>query len=461
MKPENLISRVQGGEVLKRHPELISHEALKPHEIGNLRSFCEIMKQEKCRMKDFDDFYAGYVIRQIGKEFDLLKFSKDTVLNIELKTQLDKRTKKAKILKQMRTNHYYLNCLNKKILIYTYVENDGFYRYSTSTRHLSPVPASDLARVMHNFKADHKFIPDQAFLPVNFLISPFTSTSKFLSDQYFLTTAQNAIRKEVFKEYAHGQRLFSLHAESGTGKTLLTYDIAKSALRRHMKIQIVSLSMLNEGQLILKEQHAWPIITINDPVSFQCDMLIIDDAQRLTRAQLSSILNQAKQNHTGLFLSYDPTQARYTQEVLNLSELLKDEHFSAKKLTTKIRTNPELSAFLECIMTGRKYHRQAFPHVSLSYFDQKEDLYAYLADLSKKKWTVFNLPYANENEEYVSAAIVMDNTFYYHGNRLHSHQAREKQIYDMISRTISDLQIVVYHNPPVFLHIYNILNHKD
>ena len=112
-------------------------------------------------------------------------------------------------------------------------------------------------------------------------------------------------------------------------------------------------------------------------------------------------------------------------------------------------------------MTGRKYHRQAFPHVSLSYFDQKEDLYAYLADLSKKKWTVFNLPYANENEEYVSAAIVMDNTFYYHGNRLHSHQAREKQIYDMISRTISDLQIVVYHNPPVFLHIYNILNHKD
>lgn len=33
----------------------------------------------------FDGYYVGYAIKQIGKEFDLLRFGDDKILNIELK----------------------------------------------------------------------------------------------------------------------------------------------------------------------------------------------------------------------------------------------------------------------------------------------------------------------------------------------------------------------------------------
>lgn len=44
-------------------------------------------------ISNFNDFYIGYTIPQIGKEFDLLRFTDKSILNIELKRQITSKIK--------------------------------------------------------------------------------------------------------------------------------------------------------------------------------------------------------------------------------------------------------------------------------------------------------------------------------------------------------------------------------
>lgn len=71
------------------------------------------MQENGCGISHLDGFYVSYSIAQIGKEFDLLRFGKDYILNIELKSELKIAQKEKKILKQMHENNYYLHFLKK------------------------------------------------------------------------------------------------------------------------------------------------------------------------------------------------------------------------------------------------------------------------------------------------------------------------------------------------------------
>ena len=120
MKPRNIVAVFQGDAAV----ETIGGDAnkqfkvLKSHEIRNLSNFCNIMGQNGCGMAHFDGFFVSYSILQIGKEFDLLRFGDDYILNIEIKSELKIAHKEQKILNQMRRNQYYLQFLNKPILIF-------------------------------------------------------------------------------------------------------------------------------------------------------------------------------------------------------------------------------------------------------------------------------------------------------------------------------------------------------
>ena len=68
-----------------------------------------------------NNYYLGYSIPQIGKEFDLLRFGDNYIINIEIKTE----SSIDKIFKQQQKNKYYLEFLNKEIYIYTYILNEN------------------------------------------------------------------------------------------------------------------------------------------------------------------------------------------------------------------------------------------------------------------------------------------------------------------------------------------------
>lgn len=67
----------------------------------------------------------GYKIPQIDKEFDLLRFGENYILNVEIKSILKEDDAKEQLIK----NRYYLASLRKKIKSFTYVaEHNSFYQ---------------------------------------------------------------------------------------------------------------------------------------------------------------------------------------------------------------------------------------------------------------------------------------------------------------------------------------------
>ena len=93
---------------------------------------------------------------------------------------------------------------------------------------------------------------NKLFNPSNYLISPFNSTKKFMEEEYFLTEHQEEIRTNVMKVVETSTTEFmALTGAAGTGKTLLTYDIAKELRNKGKRVLIVHCAQLNSGQSII------------------------------------------------------------------------------------------------------------------------------------------------------------------------------------------------------------------
>ena len=168
MKTINLISAYQGATALEGLSSVKkTFKLLKSHEIRNLSSFCTKMTSLGCTISDLDGFYIGYSIGQIGKEFDLLRFGDNCVINIELKSELKIADKTQKILEQMKINFYYLKFLGLQVKIYTVVENDGCYEYDPSSNSLGRISVATIANQIRAQAIDYSIDPDKKFVPSN------------------------------------------------------------------------------------------------------------------------------------------------------------------------------------------------------------------------------------------------------------------------------------------------------
>lgn len=132
---------------------------------------------------DFDNFYLNYSIPQIGKEFDLLRFGTQSVVDIEIK----RSASIEKITKQLVRNEYYLSFLpHKSKRLFTYVCDTGqLYELDGGN-----VKERSCEVLIDGLEAQsHVEIRDinSLFNPANYLVSPFNSTLKFVNHRYFLT----------------------------------------------------------------------------------------------------------------------------------------------------------------------------------------------------------------------------------------------------------------------------------
>ena len=469
MKSSNLITTCEGFEALTalgKEPE----GPLKAHEIKTLLSFCNRMMKEKCTLEDFNGYYIGYSIRQIGKEFDLLKFTKNYILNIELKAELLLEDKEDKILKQMRTNHYYLNAICSHIIILTYVENDGIYFYLPESNSLQRVSDSYAAQQIIDAKEDRSFDPDQRFTPSTYLISPYDNVDKFLHDQYFLTTAQNAIKKEILDLVNQNKyRLYTLQASTGTGKTLLLYDIAKEMLSQKKAVRILHTQQLNRGQQELIQQHHWDIRSLYtcklNSVFDDIQILLIDEAQLLSKEQLHTILSLSNQKQLPILLAYDPTQEQYRVSSFDVTAYIQESQPNVEiyqsKLTNKIRTNKEMADFIDHMMKLDSNHGgETYQNISIEYITNFDTLNHYKNVLQKEGYNVIEIASLSlqelDGQEYKKEALILDQDFYYENNVLHSKNQKEEVLYQVITRVMNDLLIIVIQNPSLYQSLHSI-----
>ena len=188
-------------------------------------------------------FFYSYQIPKLGKEFDLLQIKDDQIINIELKSGA---VSEEAIRKQLMQNRYYLSVLGRSIQSYTYISSQNRLVRLTNHDHIAEADWTELCGSLQKESSDYQGNIDDLFQAELYLISPITEPARFLKKEYFLTSQQRDIQRQILKKLRISRfEYFCFTGLPGTGKTLLLYDIAMKLSRRQ---QICMIHCGNAGK---------------------------------------------------------------------------------------------------------------------------------------------------------------------------------------------------------------------
>lgn len=458
------------------------NSGLKEDELGCMVSFVELFKTKGDSTFLLDNFFVGYKIPQIGKEFDLLRINNTNVVNVELKF----KASEDKILKQLKRNRYYLQFLDKEVSLFTYVQETGVL-YMLDNGNLTSVVVDNLCK---NLIKDSEEIDDidKLFNPSNYLISPFNSTKKFMEEEYFLTEHQEEIRTNIMRVVDTSTTEFmALTGAAGTGKTLLTYDIAKELMSKGQKVLIVHCAQLNEGQSLLINTYGWDICMAKEigyKVLTEYDVIIVDEAQRIYQAQFNDIKVNAEERKMKCIFSFDEKQyLRNNEKSRNMSgQISAILTRPIYKLTDKIRTNKEIASFIKPLFDcNEKINRLEYANIDLCYCTNRQEVISMSKYLQQKGWKIprytpgtlstFSYEgYGIAEEESAHAVIgqefdkvvaIIDNSFVYNGDGKlianNKYYSQRQMLYQILTRTRQKLNIIILNNEPMLKRCLEIL----
>ncbi|MER2457364.1 DNA/RNA helicase domain-containing protein [Bacillus subtilis] len=497
MKPINLISLCSAKNKLSTSVfELYLNHfdiEVKEHELETIKTLILNLKHDDQLFEDFSqcvtDFYVGYSIPQISKEFDLLRISKNEVINIELKRE----STPEKIEKQLIQNRWYLKALKKEVFNFTYTSQDNKLYHLNENGRIEEIDFKLLISKLEVHTPIHIEDLDNLFDPTNYLVSPFNSTDKFMGGNYFLTNHQVEIKNKILKSIDNGSNFFSIEGPPGSGKTLLTYDIAKEYINQSKKVLVIHVGILNEGHYKLISKYSWSIISISQYLSKDLsdyDLIILDEVQKIYYYQLENILNKVIDTDTKCIFSFDPQQCLTSNEINNKIPEYIEEKVSpcSFKLTNKIRTNKEIGSFIKDLLyLSSNSTNQGYSNIDIQYFNKSHSAKAYTSILKNKGWKIINytpsfhgteFPYdkyqskSNETthevigQEYDNVVAIIDKHFYYNEDgTLHTQGYRNNPIYhptkmlfQMLTRARKKLCIIIINNEKVLSRCLNILN---
>ena len=211
MKPVNIfrISRIRDEELFniaaKHEADDHDNHRVRIHEINSLRILADALFAEGVTLEEFDGFYFGFIIPQIGKEFDLLKVTGGCCLNIELKSQ---DVTEEHIRSQLLRNSHYLNHLGRPLCLYTVVTDTlTCYRLDPDGKLVS-ARLSEIASAVHRAFTPYDSQIERSFSTTEYLISPESDPEKFLQEQYFLTPAQEYVKKELLRDIGETMKVW-------------------------------------------------------------------------------------------------------------------------------------------------------------------------------------------------------------------------------------------------------------
>lgn len=376
---------------------------IKSAEIEDLRSLVKVLCILEHNIRMFDKFYVGYKIPQIGKEFDLLRLGKKCVINVELK----KTSTEEKIKKQLTRNRYYLSFIGREVYSFTFVSDSKELYFLKSDGCLEKTEFEFLVKLLNDQEIHDAEIVDELFNPSDYLVSPFNSTHKFLSNEYFLTHQQEEVKNEIICSLnsPKAARFISIIGSAGTGKTLLIYDIAKQLIESKKKPLIIHCGYLNDGQEELKS-NGWEIAPIKYYANYDLanyDLVIIDEAQRIYPTQLDKIIEKVKLISGSCIFSYDKLQTLSNwEEKWDISTKINTINpITGYKLSEKIRTNKEIAEFIKMLFNNkRNLTITSKGNIEINYFKNIADAKSYLEILDGGKWEILRFTPSQFSKEH-------------------------------------------------------------
>lgn len=459
---------------------------IKNYELNGIESFVDELLQANNNISIVNRYYLGYSIPQIGKEFDLLRFGHNYIINIEIKTE----SSIEKILKQQQKNKYYLSFLDKPLHIYTFISNENkLYKLVIRNNgdEIEEITFNELCNILMSQEVVTFNNIDDLFNPSDYLVSPFNSPEKFMSEGYFLTVQQEQIYKEIQTKLSDTATNFiALTGGAGTGKTLLTYHIAKETIQRGKKVLILHCAPLNSGHQILMDEYNWSIYMPKyAPNTIDFNLIIIDEAQRMYPYQFDKYIKEVRTLNKKCIFSYDEKQyLRDNEKQYHTKERIEKELLCTPyKLTDKIRTNKEIAYFIRQLFNIKKNIPNIdYTNIELIYCKDCYSAKLLLQELLERGWKTPNYTpgtrsffhyeayLSNDTEsahsvvgqEFNNVVVVIDESFKYNsqGDLIadNTYYSQRQMLYQIITRTRKKLHIVIINNEVMLNRCIDILS---
>ena len=409
-------------------------------------------------------FYS-FQIPRLGKEFDLLQIKEDQIVNIELKSGA---VSDEALRKQLLQNQYYLSILGKTVKSYTYISSEDRLVRLTKTGNLADAAWEQLAGNLQEESADFRGDAEELFRAELYLISPITEPERFLNREYFLTAQQRDIERQILGKMkaASGGR-FYFTGLSGTGKSLLLYDLAMKLSYRQSVCMIHCGENGDRWKTLHKRLRRINYLsdrelTGGDPGTGDSPLcltsysaILVDEAHLLTPEKLTILLEAA--GDLPIIFSGDQEDMIAPEELHNSAtqSLLQIPGLQIFRLTNRIRTNAELSTFIRNMVKLRPGgNRRAYPHITVLFANDEDEACNFLQDAVR-------LGYSETDETWQDAeklVVVLDEQYYYDElGYLRSKNLAVRSLVRRLNLAKEDLMLIVKGNELLYTELMRIL----
>lgn len=449
------------------------------HEIDSLKA---LVRNLLCgvSVSALDGFYYSFTIPQIGKEFDLIKLSSRAVLNIELKSRSTIQSMREQLVK----NRYYLSHLSVPVYLFTYSSvRDKLYRLDDDDN-LFECDWNELYSVMKHFGKFFDGNIETKFRASHFLVSPFNNPEKYLKGEYFLTQQQAQIKSKILDslEAGSGSCLIKITGKTGTGKSLVLYDLARE-LCENKSVCIIHGGKLTQGHIEIGQKIKRLSVVSRESFSFDnatYDVVMFDETQRFDKGFISDVVKTARENGSSCVFGVDPEQVLTEHEMENrIGDYLDSfDGIESHYLNSKIRMNEKTAEFIDSVFNlNYKSRERSFDDIEIVYAEypnQAKEIFKYY--LSKGytavRVTRGDIPMTEKGDageligkEYERVIVSVDNSFYYSSSGfLRSSKCEgsdclpEKLLYQALTRVKEKLVMVIVDNPDFFSNVMRIIS---
>ena len=428
-------------------------------EINSMRALVDQLEKYMPEVYRLRLFYSFQILR-LGKEFDLLQVKENQIVNIELKSGA---VSEDAIRRQLIQNRYYLAILGRPVRSYTYISSQNRLVRLTNHDHIVEAEWEQLCAELQEKSADFSGDLEDLFQAEWYLISPLTQPERFLKKEYFLTAQQKDIERQILKSirikrggYYHFSGL------PGTGKTLLLYDIAMKLSGRQM-VCIIHCGASGQEWKRLHERLR-RIVWVSD-LQITAEMrldeygtVLVDEAHLLDKETLENIVEAAGKRPV-IFTS-DCEDQLSPEEVdqsvkLGIAKLPEIQTF---RLTNRIRTNEEISSFVQNMMHIPDYKSgRRFPHVTVFYANDDQEAANLIQD-AKKQGYQHLLESEVAEKAYDSVAIILDGNYFYDSKKyLRSKKRTVRNLFHQLNSAKEKLMLIVKNNEQVYAILLGLL----
>lgn len=481
------ITRQQNMEQLQKLERQLSGREhflrLREWELDSMRA---LVKQLELHMQKVSAlrFFYSFQIPRLGKEFDLIQIKDEHIVNIELKSGA---VSDEMIKKQLIQNRYYLSVLTRPIYSYTYISSENRLVRLTNHDHIVAADWESLCDILGRDSRDYQGDIEELFKAEYYLISPLTDPVKFLNKEYFLTSQQRDIRRQILRKVrAEHSGYFLFTGLPGTGKTLLLYDIAMELSDRRkvcmihcseagkkweiLHERLHRIDFLSDSRLLEVDDDRVEIMVGMKDIFAEYSAVLVDEAHLLSVEKLRFILKCAGDRPVIFSSDSEDMISPYELDRSNLHVIERLPGIQIFRLTNRIRTNTELSSFIQNIMhipAGRRL--KEYPHIEVVYANDDGEAVNLLEDYRERGyWYKVDDENAEPSGGVDSLVVVMDDHYYYdEEGYLRSLEVKDnvdvfnvRSLFHYLNQAKERLAIVVKGNPEVYAGLMNVLQGK-